>query len=172
MKPTRSSHEWGQDHYSCRPALRWRLSLGPESTQEEAWLECTRIEWLLWQLKNGLSKEEYSDIQHILKYWFEKESVRLTKEYVLSCGDKKLEQWAEKWLFGTDRTLESARAARERAWSLQPNASANVIVTAIEVSAESNKNRVMAIGTSTTKELSQELADSLRKEIPNWRWEK
>jgi len=43
--------DFGREHDSCREAMEWRRSLGPDATQADAWRQCYRGDWMIWQLE-------------------------------------------------------------------------------------------------------------------------
>jgi len=42
--------DFGLRHKSCREAMEWRESLAPDATQADAWTQCHRGDWMIWQL--------------------------------------------------------------------------------------------------------------------------
>jgi hypothetical protein len=112
--PERSAYDWGLSRVprpSCIEALRWRESLGT-ATQRDAWKECHRGDWLIWQLRHGLTGSELAVVLPALLRAVDTFVDRAVETHCLSCGVPAVELWAAKWLDGSDRSAWSTRAER------------------------------------------------------------
>jgi hypothetical protein len=104
-----NAFEWGVAHGSCKEALKFRKALGSDKTQADWWKVCRRGDWLIRQLRHGLTTEEFTDVMPALLKAVEKIVTRVVQTHVLKCGISIVEEWAVKWLNGEDRTAVSAR---------------------------------------------------------------
>ena len=134
---------WGRHHDSCPEALVWRESLGPQATQADAWRECQRGDWLLWQFRRlpALTREE---TRPAMRRAIDRIVARAIRQ-----GQRALRgvrapwatawrRWARAWLNGTDRTAAAAEAARDAAraaWAPWTAAEAVSAVAWVAVSA-------------------------------------
>ena len=117
----RTAYEWGLSRKpkpSCKEALEWRESLG-EATQKEAWAQCYRGDWLFWQLRHGLTDEEFLAVMPALLRAINRIVDRVVRKYALTCGVFDVEHWAENWLNGIDRSDSEATAACTAAWAAE-----------------------------------------------------
>ena len=107
---------WGRHYGSCPEALIWRGSLGPQATQADAWRECQRGDWLLWQLRR-LPWDVREETRPAMRRAIDRIVTRAIRR-----GQRALRgvrapwatvwrRWARAWLDGTDRTAATASDA-------------------------------------------------------------
>jgi len=86
---------------ACSPAIEWVQG----RTEEQAWAECERPDWMIWlAARRGVRLE-------------------LLVEAAIRCAqrvgtDVDWNTWADRWLSGVDRSAQSAAAMSERGWTL------------------------------------------------------
>jgi hypothetical protein len=158
----RNAYQWGIDHGSCQGALDERRALGPDATQADWWRMCQRGDWMLWQLKRGLTGDEYAAIRPEIQSAVDRIVERAIRRVLGRSGSQVWETWAERWLSGEDRSEEAARAAAAAraearvAWAAERAAWAARAARAARAE-EEDEARLQA--------------DDIRREIAEWRWE-
>jgi hypothetical protein len=184
MTKERSAYDWGVQRKSCPEALRWRESLGESATQADAWKECHRGDWLIWQLWQ-LPRDEYAVVLPALLRAVDTFVDRAVRQHALECDDPIVEAWAAAWLDGSDRSAESAwasasaaSAAASAAYAASAAAWAAETYTAWAVeSAESAWGAEYAASAAVSAEAEassdweaelQRLAGDIRAKIPVW----
>ena len=53
-----SAVDFGKKHGACSDAMKWRMSLDPTATQADAWVLCENGDWMIEDIRNGLSEEQ------------------------------------------------------------------------------------------------------------------
>ena len=110
--------DFGKKHSSCEDAMEWRKSLGPV-TQTDAWRLCKRGDWMIWQLRKGLSEEQFRSVLPALKIVLEKIVTRAIYRGLKSLKEvntpwaTEWRRWAVAWLSGKDRTARAAECESE-----------------------------------------------------------
>jgi hypothetical protein len=109
--------KFGAKYQSCKAAMKWRKSLPVEATQADAYLECPRVDWVIWQLL-CLPDKRLSALRPALEQAGAKMIARalrraLKKEKTPAVWRK----WARAWLSGKDR---SQHAVVEVLWTNLP----------------------------------------------------
>jgi len=107
--------EFGKKHLSCKEAIAWRESLGPEATQADAYLACERGDWLVWQLGRGPFAKEQADepLQRAAEHMATR-AIRRGQEGLRDIREPwatDWQKWALRWLSGEDRSTEAAKEA-------------------------------------------------------------
>jgi hypothetical protein len=101
---------------SCRKALLWRLSLGDDATQADAWRLCKRGDWLVWQwhqLPPELRIRTQSALLRALHVIVERGIKRGRRVLRGSHTEpaKTWRRWARAWLSGDHRVSAAVSAA-------------------------------------------------------------
>jgi hypothetical protein len=113
-----SAHEWGLRRKSCRDALAERMALGPDATQADWWLACSRGDWLLWQLQR-LPADELRPMLPALHRATDRVVGRAIRRARKSLRGMRTpwattwRRWARRWLSGEDRSAAASRAVWE-----------------------------------------------------------
>jgi len=142
-----SAIDFGTVHSSCPEAMRWRVSLGPDATQADAWRRCERGDWLIWQLRR-LPRARLKSVLPALRRATEKIATRAGLAHALYSGVPGVGSWPRLWLCEEDRSEWEVRAAfADAEWAA---------VDALK-----------AAWTAQAAELRSQAAD-IRAEIPEW----
>jgi hypothetical protein len=135
--------KFGEKHHSCSESMVWLRSLPKRATQADAWKRCERGNWLLWQLANGLTSEQYDAIRPALKRATDRMAKRAILRAHLACVDAGIEipDW-EIWAFdavtdpsaawSAESAESAARSAESAAWSAELLAQAEDIRAEIQ----------------------------------------
>ena len=121
--------DFGKKHNSCEDAMEWRKSLGPKVTQTDAWRLCKRGDWMIWQLRKGLSEEQFRSVLPALKIVLEKIVTRAIYRGLKSLKGvntpwaTEWRRWAVAWLSDEDRTAGAAECESE-SWAAAAGARA------------------------------------------------
>lgn len=161
----KTAYEQGVEWESCQEALEMRKAY---VSQAEWWKACTRGDWLIWNLEH-LPNNKFILIQPALKRAIDVIVDRAVKNYALHCGIPAVEQWAQKWLDGTDRSQSAAWAAT---WAAAGAAAGNAAWAATRSAWDAAWNAAWAAAWDATwaaeaAELKLQ-ADDIHREIPEW----
>lgn len=106
--------EFGKKYRPCKNALLWRESLGPKSTQADAYLVCDHGDWLIWQLTRdpAISKQIHEPLNRAIKHIVTRALHRAQKVLrdTHTPWITAWHEWAQRWLSEEDRTEEAAQA--------------------------------------------------------------
>jgi len=105
--------DFGRKHNSCREAMEWRESLAPDATQADAWRQCRRGDWMIWQLERIGHPVPRDAIVRIVKRAIRRGQRSLRG--VRAPWATAWRRWARRWLSGEDRTRAAAWAATDAA---------------------------------------------------------
>ena len=105
--------DFGLRHSSCDEAMEWRESLGPDTTQTDAWRQCHRGDWMIWQLERIGHPVPRDAIVRIVKRAIRRGQKSLRG--VRAPWATEWRRWASRWLSGEDRSRAAAWAARAAA---------------------------------------------------------
>lgn len=171
---------------------QWRVSLGPSVTQADAWRECQRGDWMLYELWVVLSPERYDTLYSAVCRALNRIVARAIRRGFRSLrGVRTLwatawRCWARKWLSGEERSVEVAEeiafvteaacaevaraaagaAKAVAAWRVAAarSAAASAALAALEAEAA---RALWGEALPLARELALQAHD-LRREIPEW----
>lgn len=174
-----SAIEFGERHCSCPEAVMWRCSLGSDATQADAWRFCKRGDWLLWQLRKGLSLEQYAILRPVIDRAGERTVVRAIRRGIRSLRGVRAQWattwrcWARRWLSGEDRSAAATVRAREVAWAARADGwkaalAARVARAALGVDAPPAWAAWAVWATNVAAAELRFQARDIHREIPEW----
>jgi len=150
--------EFGKKYESCIAALEWRRSLPEGATQADAYLLCERADWLVWQLTR--EPDVWLRVHDAVIPLVTAMADRAVERHCLRCGVPAVEQWAARWLDGTDRSQAAAWAeAAAAAWAAWAEAAAEAAARAEEAWARAADN---------LPEWHAEWCEKIRAAVPEW----
>ena len=142
--------DFGRKHNSCREAMEWRESLAPDATQADAWRQCRRGDWMIWQLERIGHPVPQDATERIVARAIRRGQRSLRG--VRAPWATEWRRWARRWLSGEDRSRAAAGDA------------------ALEAAAESGaaaESAMAAARTAAKTELRLQARD-LRLVLPEW----
>ena len=142
--------DFGLRHKSCREAMEWRESLAPDATQADAWTQCHRGDWMIWQLERIGHPVPQDATERIVARAIRRGQRSLRG--VRAPWATEWRRWARRWLSGEDRSRAAAGDA------------------ALEAAAESGaaaESAMAAARTAAKTELRLQARD-LRLVLPEW----
>jgi len=180
MKTFESAYDWGVRHMSCPEALDWRMSLGENATQADAWQACERGDWLIWQWEHCESYE--AEMQKAVENIVSRSIRRAQKSLrgVTAVWVTVWRKWAREWLSGTDRTKTAAADAAYDAADAAYDAAYAAAYAAAAYADAANADAANAadcaayatnVAADTWQSRKAELklqARDIRREIPEW----
>ena len=104
--------DFGLRHKSCREAMEWRESLAPDATQADAWTQCHRGDWMIWQLERIGHPVPQDATERIVARAIRRGQRSLRG--VRAPWATEWRRWARRWLSGEDRSRAAAWAAERR----------------------------------------------------------
>ena len=149
--------DFGLLHKSCREAMEWRRSLGPDATQADAWRQCHRGDWMIWQLERIGHPVPRDAIERMVARAIRRGQRSLRG--VRAPWATEWRRWARDWLSGEDRSREAARAA----WAARADAAAWVARAATRAA----RAEAAAEDAARAVELRLQARD-LRLALPEW----
>lgn len=128
-----SAYEWGKKHGSCELEARRKFDIEyPGQGQASFYIKCRRGDWIIWQLgQTKLSEKLKKALQRALM----KIAERAVRKCAANCNMPEFERWAEKWLSGEDRSIESAWVMAETIRTTSTAATTAIAESAAEAAA-------------------------------------